>query len=260
MERLINIVNEIVSDIKKCINEFDELAFPRGLTCMYCKKDLTREALYSLCPECIKEIAFVSESEFEHCRICGKSLGNYYGLDLCVNCNSTRQYFDRGLIITSYNDCSRKLIFDLKYEGKTFISYHFGEMIYDRLVYEHMLNQFDYIVPVPIHKKRLQERGFNQTELIGDFLSKFTKKTVWNVLVRTENTMSQNKIGREHRKENVENVFQINKELQSAVKGKNILLLDDIYTTGATVNECSRVLKLYGAKQVFIVAVSAGEN
>lgn len=237
-----------------------DLAFPLGGTCILCKAELSQYDLYGLCETCIEKMAFLSESEIEHCRICGKLLGNYYGLDLCINCNSGNYYFDKGYMITSYNPYSRKLLFDLKYKDKRFIAIHFGQMIYDRLSYEEVMEEIDLITSVPIHKKRLRSRGFNQAQFIATEVGQSSGVEYDDVLTRHINTLSQNKIGKDDRESNVSNAFSIDKNKKNKIRGKKVLLIDDIYTTGATMNACAKVLKEHGVSQVIVSAISAGDN
>ena len=243
---------------------FIALLYPRAIVCMYCKAELSDINEYSLCSACIDGLEFVSAIERPSCCKCGKSLGFYYGLDICVNCSNSLHYFDKGFVVLNYNDISRQLLFSYKYNNKRFIGIHLGEMLYDKLSVEGILETIDYVCAVPVHKKRLKERGFNQAALLAETLVKLACSNYQlgycDLLVRDVHTESQNKIGREKRKDNVQNAFSLKNGYKTSIYGKNILIVDDIYTTGATMNACAKVLKLNGAKQVFMAAIAAGEN
>ena len=113
------------------------------------------------------------------------------------------------------------------------------------------------LVPVPSEKKKLKWRGFNQAEEIGKELTKFFRISLLNnVLAKIKETPSQVELSDEERKENIKGVFTVrNKEL---IKNKKILLIDDVYTTGSTMEECARVLKTAGAKEIIGIVVARG--
>ena len=113
------------------------------------------------------------------------------------------------------------------------------------------------LIPVPLEKSKLKWRGFNQTEEIGKELARFLKiPLVNNVLVKTKETLPQVELSDEERKENVKDVFSIKNEYQ--ILGKKILLVDDIYTTGSTLEECAKVLKKAGVKEIIGIVVARG--
>jgi len=117
---------------------------------------------------------------------------------------------------------------------------------------------FDFIlIPVPLEKRKLKWRGFNQAEEIGKELSKFLKISLLNnVLAKIKETPSQVELSDEERKENIKGVFLVKDE--ELIKNRKILLIDDIYTTGATMEECARVLKTAGAKEIIGIVVARG--
>lgn len=113
-----------------------------------------------------------------------------------------------------------------------------------------------YFLPVPLHPIRQKERGYNQSKFISKGMVKILGGTIIeNALTRDKNTVSQTTLNREERQQNVHQAFQMGRP--SAISGKTIILVDDLITTGATMNECARVLKENGAKQVIGVAVAS---
>lgn len=119
------------------------------------------------------------------------------------------------------------------------------------------LKKYKLVVPIPLSKKRLEERGYNQVDLI--FKDVFKRKNFFyqsNLLIKKRNTIVQSKLRKKDRKENMKNVFIVNKRFN--IKDKNILLLDDIYTSGATMMYAARALKKSGAKSVMGFVVSSG--
>ena len=118
-----------------------------------------------------------------------------------------------------------------------------------------LLKKYDIIIPVPIHKKRKAQRGYNQTQLIASKISKYVGiKLCDDVLIKSKNTIAQSKLNKNKRKQNIKGAFKIlNSE---KIQGKNILLFDDIYTTGSTVNECSKILTRAGAKRIGVLTIA----
>ncbi len=164
---------------------------------------------------------------------------------------------------TSYQDeIVKKAIRLLKYHGIKVLAEPFSDLIFKRIVmtlpeFMRDLNK-TLIIPIPLSKKRHRERGFNQSELIGSFLSdKMSIRMANNVLYKIKETISQVEIrDRNKRLKNLEGAFEVKNE--EIIKNKNIILIDDIATTGATLNETRRVLRQAGAKKVIGIVVAKG--
>ncbi|MCM8818195.1 MAG: hypothetical protein NC915_01770 [Candidatus Omnitrophica bacterium] len=115
--------------------------------------------------------------------------------------------------------------------------------------------KFDLIIPVPLYWKKEFIRGFNQSALIGNYLSKkLNKKMYQNILIKSKNTISQTELSENERKENVKGSFKLKNS--GIIKDKIILLIDDVYTTGATTEECKKVLLKNGCKKVIITTLA----
>ncbi|MBI4842921.1 MAG: ComF family protein [Nitrospirae bacterium] len=120
------------------------------------------------------------------------------------------------------------------------------------------LPEADMAVPVPLYTKRLKERGFNQSALLGKHIAnRAGVPLMLNVLVRSRNTLPQVGLSAKERRKNIMNAFDV--VSHESVKGKKVMLIDDVFTTGATVNECSKVLKKAGAEEVFVVTLTHGK-
>ena len=114
------------------------------------------------------------------------------------------------------------------------------------------------LIPVPLEKRKLKWRGFNQAEEIGKELAKFFKTPLMNgILMKIKTTLPQVELFGEERKENIKGAFLVGKD-ENLIKGKKILLVDDVYTTGATMEECARVLKIAGAKEIIGIVIARG--
>ena len=157
-----------------------------------------------------------------------------------------------------FNDKILELVHLLKYSGITKLSGHFIDQASNRIIKNDFYKDIDLIIPVPLHKVRLRERGYNQSKLIADELSRLLSIPVKTNLIRTKNNKSQTGLNRKERIKNVLNIFEV-KEIED-LKEKNIILVDDILTTGATLNECTRVLKMSGAGNVNVLTVTFVEK
>jgi len=115
----------------------------------------------------------------------------------------------------------------------------------------------DMVLPVPLYKKRLRERGFNQSALLGKYVAKRLGRPL-NLysLIRNRDTRPQVGLSAKERKKNIRNAFEIRE--QGVIKGRRVLLIDDVFTTGATARECSKVLRKAGAQEIFVITLSHG--
>ena len=229
-----------------------ELVYPPATYCILCDSFIDQSRRYNMCDNCIEKIQWVGG---ETCHICGRPLEEE-GTYICGDCIDQERYFDKGFTCAGYGLYERKLISDFKKSGKLYLARTLGEILYDRIVIEDL--EIDGIIPVPIHKERLKERGFNQTELMGKYLSEKSLWPLWSdVLIRVRQTGAMKKMDRWERRKNMENVFQV--ENSEKIIGKNLLIIDDIFTTGATLEECAKALKFVGAHNVYILTFAAGK-
>ncbi|MBQ3414265.1 MAG: ComF family protein [Clostridia bacterium] len=163
--------------------------------------------------------------------------------------------FDEHLYIFSYEGIIRKKILDYKFNEKTYLYKTFSNYIVQNENFCKVIKEYNVIIPVPISKKRLKTRGYNQSFLIAKELSKnLNIKLINNCLYKTQNIIEQSKLNKEERFKNIEGVYKLqNKEL---IEGKKLLLFDDIFTTGSTVNECSKMLSQANPKKIGILTIA----
>lgn len=190
----------------------------------------------------------------EICRKCEISIINKTDAGIDDYTSDNEKYFNEHIYIFNYNGIMREKVLQYKFSDKTYLYKMFSKIILNnKKVYE-KINCYDIIIPVPIHKKRKIERGYNQCELIAKSISRQVNISLnTNSLYKIKNIVAQSTLTREKRKENTKNAY-ICKEKQLIVN-KNILIFDDVYTTGNTVNECSKVLKNEGAKSIGILTL-----
>ncbi|MBU0672135.1 MAG: ComF family protein [Candidatus Margulisbacteria bacterium] len=178
---------------------------------------------------------------------------------LCQTCFQDIKFMKPHLGIYSiavYDGALRTAIHRFKFKGKKRLAEPLGIIMVKYLSQAPMLEmkEIDVIIPVPLHKKRLRQRGFNQAELLGNVLSRYYGTSLVSALERVNNTQAQFDLPRQERFNNITGAFKV-VDSQS-VYNKRVLLLDDIYTTGATIAECSKVLKIAGAKRVEVMTLS----
>lgn len=164
--------------------------------------------------------------------------------------------FDTHMYLFDYQDVIRQRILQYKFQEKTYLFRSFVKIILNDKKICGFLKSYDIMVPVPISKKRKKQRGYNQSEMIAKQIAKQMHEIKYkgDILYKIKDTLPQSLLDKEKRRENIQNAYYIkNKEL---VQNKRILLLDDIYTTGNTVNECSRILKQAGAREIGVLTLA----
>lgn len=193
----------------------------------------------------------VKKQEFT-CNNCKKKL-EYYLEDSCVK-RISNKYFDYLLCTYKYNSLIRKILLDFKFYNKKYLRLFLSSKII-KVLKSINYKKYDYVVPVPISFARYLERGYNQSSLVAFDISKSLGIPMFRFcLIKIKNNKRQSELLAHERYNNTKGVYRIlNSKL---VSQKRIILIDDIYTTGNTANECSRVLKEAGASEVLVVVVA----
>lgn len=157
----------------------------------------------------------------------------------------------------------QKLIHSIKYSGMKRLGFHFGKHV-GKSVREYIDKnklKIDFIIPVPLHNAKMRERGFNQSDFISAGISAETNiKPENNFIVRIKNTNSQTKLKLDARLKNVRNAFQVTKNKENFLSSKNIMLVDDIVTTGSTVNEIISLLKEHNTEKITVCSLAIAED
>lgn len=188
--------------------------------------------------------------------------------DLCKKCeirikpyqiNSIEKvkdkYFDYQIKILKYEGIVRSKIIDYKFNDKSYLYKTFGKIILNNEKIYSFLKKYDIIVCVPMNIKKKLLRGYNQSELIAKEIAKQLQiEKQFGNLIKIKNTKKQSTLTKEQRKINVKDAFAIKNA--EKVKNKNVILFDDIYTTGNTVNECSKMLKQAGSSSVVVITLA----
>jgi ComF family protein len=228
--------------MNKYLKAFLDLIFPPQ--CAGCGK----LGVLDICDDCMDQLSYYPNA---FCDICG--MPNKTG-GTCEACKTIRPLFEKARSATVYGGVMKNIIHHLKFGGGRNISEKLSKLLVNML----KTNGDDYlsvdiIVPVPLSSARIRERGYNQTEELAKYAAiALNKPLMTDVLIKKIDTKHQVDLPRQERLANLKGAFYADPK----VKGKNILLIDDIYTTGATANETTKVLKGAGANKVFFVTLA----
>lgn len=191
------------------------------------------------------------------CLKCGKQLEDERQ-EYCSDCMRKTHVFDRGAAVFSYTDAMKKSMYAFKYNNRREYAGFYAANAFKE--YGNYLKIWapQAIIPVPLHKSRYRKRGYNQAQVFAKELSRMSGIPMdENMLVRVKNTRPQKELDDKERVHNLNNAFQI---MPDSVKYSSVLLTDDIYTTGTTIDECARVLKDYGVSNVYFLTVCIGRG
>lgn len=214
------------------------------IKCGYCD-EITESGSY-VCNRCNKKIN--DEVLKNRCKFCGTKIFN--ANRICRECFNEKKYYDEFIFFSEYEDVLKDRMLAYKFNDKKYLKDFFAQEL-ARCLYS---VQVDLVIGVPIAKERLKERGYNQTNLIAREISKkLNIEYIPDLLVKIKNTEHQSKLSKSERQFNIKNCFKV-ADIYN-VTDKKILLIDDIFTTGATVNECSKMLKKAGAKNVIVATI-----
>ncbi len=229
--------------------------------CRICGEPLVRISRLPICQECLDDMLPIDEGV---CRLCGERLFSPYALAgerRCGMCRRTEPVFARAVAYGSYEGGLRELIHLLKYGGVRPAANLLGRMLAEAVAtLEPDLPRGPLaIIPVPLHSAKLRQRGFNQAELIARAAIKVSVmrdrlRLCAGVLERKRETASQIGLTSHQRRANLRGAFAVLEP--DIIKGCEVLLVDDVYTTGATVSECARVLRRAGAGRVWVATVA----
>ena len=175
----------------------------------------------------------------------------------CANCGDRELHFDCAVAPYLSRGVVREFIHRFKYDHERFLRQPLAGWLAEALSDPRLAGHpFDAIVPVPLHPTRFRERGFNQAMLLAELLSERAAVPLLDALRRTRYTTTQTRLDRQERMENLRNAFRVRHS--AAVQNRHLLLVDDVFTTGSTVDECARVLRLAGASSVRVATVARG--
>lgn len=198
------------------------------------------------------------------CPVCGVMFPSTAGEShICGNCIKTQRHYRKARAAGIYNGTLKTVVHRLKYAGKVQLARPIGRILLMTFIRFWEKGSIDLVVPVPLHVKRLRERGFNQAIVALKEWSQLSKKGLaalhgvdiaLNLLVKSRPTLPQTGLSKQERLRNIKNAFHW--KGKHGLDGLRVLLVDDVFTTGATVNECGRVLTRAGAKSVDVLTLA----
>ena len=203
---------------------------------------------YILCNECIDSLRIV-ESE-STCPVCGRWVGKKI---VCGECIQKKRGFQEGCYGFYFENNLRDAIHAFKFHGRKDVGRYLVKLMREKTI--SFSACFDCIIPIPVTEKRLKERGFNQSFIIGEEVSEITGKPIHHsVLCKIRETMDQYSLHRDERRKNIRGAFAVKNN--DRIKAQRVLLIDDLFTTGYTAKEASRVLLKAGAHSVLFFALA----
>lgn len=245
--------------IRKLIDKAAELVYPTATYCLVCGNFIDETRSFCLCDHCVRRIDW-----------------GFIELDLAAQAQQQKRrlYIDSGRACFGYGLYSRRVVFDLKYNGHSYVARVCGRIMAERAYADPAaagLFACDLVTGVPVNARKMRERGFNQAEKIAKFFCAETGlRHLPDLLVRGRATEAQRSLSPEERYINLQDAFRLNerklplKQTDRAeglpLAGLRILLIDDIYTTGATASHCARVLKEAGAAEVHMLVLATGSD
>lgn len=230
-----------------------DLIYPN--CCLVCKDKISSSGQQQfVCTSCWDKI---EQNLPPFCARCGRHLDEQAIADnRCDSCEKSYYYFDRAFSPCRYTGTIKKLIHEFKYSGKDYLGQPLGKLMQTFIQdYQLPIEHLDYLVPIPLHAARQREREFNQAEILARQIAKvFNQKLLTQALVRIKPTKTQTELDFQQRCQNTKDSFKVlHPEL---IKGTNLLLVDDVLTTGATSSEAARCLKAAGAQKVLLLTLA----
>lgn len=235
-------------NLSKIKRIFKDVFFGTDLTCNNCRKEIYGGRYF--CQDCYDKMVKIGEDA------CGKCGRKTKSSTICLSCKSFSPYFDKARSLYVYDGIVRKNIINFKDEGAKYL----GEVFADELsgLFGREFKDFDLLVPVPITSFKLKERGYNQSVVIAKELSRLCNKEVFYGVEKVKETGDQKDLTRDKRMENLRGAFKLTQ--RGLLKGKSIVIVDDVMTTGATVSVLAKVLKRAGAKKVGVITIASVED
>lgn len=224
------------------------MVFPRPRSCLICNEKHQKSGLY-ICEKCYDKVKRVYPPL---CSNCGRPLAsNTY----CTHCKNREYQFSQVLSFGIYEAHLRTLIHLFKYKKYSGIAYEIAKIMMSEMDLVNAIGN-DILVPVPLHPNKVKTRGYNQSQVLCEALSKNSQLSWADLLIRKNNSPAQSTYNLKKRLNAVKGQFTASKNIFTALNNKNIVLVDDVITTGSTLNECAVVLKKCGVKRVRALTIA----
>ena len=230
-----------------------DIIFPRN--CILCRRYHPATAHDPLCPPCREAVPW---NKPPFCVRCSRHLDSLTEESLCPSCRAHPPHFDEGWALVNYDGPVRDLLLRFKFHDKTSIRLTFTTILKEFIArYTLRFPDAAMVIPMPLHPTRLRERGYNQAALLGACMAQeLNLPLMENTLQRQRHTLRQSELPAKDRWTNISGAFTINPVFAADIVGREVLLVDDILTTGATASEAAKTLKDAGASRVIIITLA----
>jgi ComF family protein len=227
------------------------LVFPRN--CPLCDRTLEAEDDGCICPACLTDFRRIAPPM---CHCCGRPVaGQVVNEFTCSHCTGKRLHYDRAISAALADTRMLDAIHRFKYQGQVFFGPQLGQLLVECARIYVPWGEIEAIVPVPLHPRKERTRQFNQARILSQALAKaFGTSLVDDNLCRVIDTPSQTFLGAEERRKNLRAAFRVRQA--DDFRGKRLVLVDDVYTTGSTANVCALELRKAGAEQVWVLTLA----
>ena len=236
--------------MKKIFFDFlNEMIFPQNGKCVVCSKVLFI-ADSNLCDNCKDKLIYTRKMK---CISCSSFFEEPDLGEICSECRHKYGIIQNGCSLYKYSGTAKGIIQDFKYKNNPQGAYIVGERLYEKLKLYQWFSSVDIIIPVPISKQRNLQRGYNQSYYIAKAISDRSNIAIYeDCLIKIKETQDQIELSGKERFDNLKDCYSCD----DRVFGKNILIVDDVFTTGATILECSKTMKDVGAAQIYMATVA----
>ena len=251
-----------MTKVKHLMDETLDFFWPEKIICALCEEELGQNSTY-FCKKCEpKKLPM----DLKRCRRCSAPIAQAYVSYenyqyLCKSCQEQSHAYDYHLSLSLYEDSIKKTLYAMKYQGKTHLAKILGQEL--ARLYEdnqNRLEDVDYIIPVPSHWTRRAVRGHHHAAIMAKSMAKKLELPYFNPLKRVKKTSALSGLRRQEREKTLKDVFRLKKRYFSQIRGKKLLIVDDIYTTGITVHYCAEILKQSGAEVVYVMTAAMGRS
>ncbi len=231
------------------LNKLSNLVFPKHIKCVFCNSELSAKTPTETCENCYKNLPFKNQANL--CQKCGDRAEGV--ANICLTCKSTVRHFEKAISPFFYESQIRTAVQAMKFSNAKFLFAPMASYL-AKEYYKQNLN-VDFVVFVPMYVTALKKRGYNQSQMLAQEFAKITNLNVLGGLVeKVKNTSRQTELSLMHRHTNVKDTFKVFGK--ALAKDKQVLLIDDVLTSGGTASEISKVLIKAGAKKVFVLTLA----
>ncbi len=241
-------MNNKSQNFKNFYANFLNLFYPKNLKCIFCGEELNEKSQNGSCTSCLKVLPYV----YNECLKCGNPLENAGAV--CLDCKRNNYDFDFARSVFAFDGLVKTAVHKFKY---------FSAKPYAKPLANFMIDKFkscnivsDIVTFVPMHPQKQKLRGFNQAELLANDVAKSLNLNCKNLIVKTKETASQTTMSYLERLNNVKDCYAFNPDFKKDILGKSILLIDDVFTTGATSSYIASLLKQNGALKVYVLTLA----